>query len=261
MVPTWSDIEVLESVNKALSPLVEFTDALSGEDYVSVSYLKPVLHLFNNSLLKAEDDDTPLTKEMKAAILEYLNDKYSDPTTDELLDMASLLDPRFKSTYIEESKVAHITARAAAEIESILAEQRQTQATVVTTAPAPEGAAAAPPVEKKPKKTLSSFFNKTDVPPERPAAAQSDREVIEIEIRSYLQTVEVACDTDPLEWWGLYEANFPQVSLLAKNLSIPATSSPSERVFSTSGNIVTCHRASLKPETVDRLVFLAHNLD
>lgn len=67
--------------------------------------------MFNNSLLKAEDDDTLLTKEMKAAILEYLNDKYSDPTTDELLDMASLLDPRFKTTYIEESKVAHITAR------------------------------------------------------------------------------------------------------------------------------------------------------
>ena len=33
-----------------------------------------------------------------------------------------------------------------------------------------------------------------------------------------------------------------------------------ERVFSCSGNIVSCYRASLKPETVDRLVFLAQNL-
>lgn len=28
---TWQDMDVLESVNKALCPLVEFTDALSGE--------------------------------------------------------------------------------------------------------------------------------------------------------------------------------------------------------------------------------------
>lgn len=31
-------------------------------------------------------------------------------------------------------------------------------------------------------------------------------------------------------------------------------------VFSTSGNVVTCHWASLKPGAVDRLVFLAQNL-
>lgn len=69
LVLTWQDIDVLESVSKALSPLIAFTDALSGEQYVSVSYLKPVLHLF----------------------------KICWPI--HLLDMASLLDPRFKINY------------------------------------------------------------------------------------------------------------------------------------------------------------------
>ena len=55
LVPTWQDIDVLESMNKAVSPLKEFTDALSGEAYVSVSYLKPVIHLLNNSLLQPEE--------------------------------------------------------------------------------------------------------------------------------------------------------------------------------------------------------------
>ena len=45
LVPTWQDTDVLESINNALGPLQEFTDALSGEAYVSESYLKPVLHL------------------------------------------------------------------------------------------------------------------------------------------------------------------------------------------------------------------------
>ncbi|KAJ8012601.1 hypothetical protein DPEC_G00044560 [Dallia pectoralis] len=36
LVPTWQDVDVIESIDAALSPLLEFTDALSGESYVSV---------------------------------------------------------------------------------------------------------------------------------------------------------------------------------------------------------------------------------
>ncbi len=96
---TWQDMDVLESMNKALSPLMEFTDALSGEQCTSVSYVKPVLHLFKTQVLKPQDDDTQLTINIKAGILKYLNYKYDDQTTEELLDMASLVDPCFKTTY------------------------------------------------------------------------------------------------------------------------------------------------------------------
>ncbi|XDV20661.1 hypothetical protein PO909_025953 [Leuciscus waleckii] len=98
LVPTWQDMDVLESMNKALSPLKEFTDALSGELYPSVSYLKPVLHLFNNQILKHQDGITELTTTIKEGILKYLNEKYDDQTTQDLLDIASLVDPRFKTT-------------------------------------------------------------------------------------------------------------------------------------------------------------------
>lgn len=36
LVPTWQDVDVLESINQALQPLQVFTDALSSESYVSV---------------------------------------------------------------------------------------------------------------------------------------------------------------------------------------------------------------------------------
>lgn len=49
LIPTWQDIDVLESVRKSLSPMLDFTDALSGDEYVSVSFVKPVLQLFNTS--------------------------------------------------------------------------------------------------------------------------------------------------------------------------------------------------------------------
>ncbi|XDV18076.1 hypothetical protein PO909_023848 [Leuciscus waleckii] len=88
LLPTWQDIDVLEAITKALKPLQDFTDALSGEEYVSVSYVKPVLHLLNTNILKPEEDKAGLCEDIKKRVLDYLNEKYKDPT-DELLNMAT----------------------------------------------------------------------------------------------------------------------------------------------------------------------------
>lgn len=106
--PSWQDIDVLQSINKALKPLLEFTDSLSGESYVSVSYLKPVLHLFRTEVLKHSADDTQLTKDIKTMVTDYLSEKYDDKITDELLEMASLVEPRFKTRYIRPEKTEAI---------------------------------------------------------------------------------------------------------------------------------------------------------
>ena len=43
-------------------------------------------------------------------------------------------------------------------------------------------------------------------------------------------------------------------------LGVVATSVPSERLFSTAGNVVTAKRCALEPENVEKLVFLHDNL-
>lgn len=68
LVPSWQDLDVLESINQALQPMQEFTDALSGESYASVSYVKPVLHLMNTSVLAAKEEDSDLTKFIEMTI-------------------------------------------------------------------------------------------------------------------------------------------------------------------------------------------------
>lgn len=77
----------------------------------------------------------------------------------------------------------------------------------------------------------------------------------------YLQCPQPEVKSNPLQWWKCHQNSFPILSHLArKYLSVCATSSPSERVFSTSGNIITSKRTCLKPDKVDQLVFLAKNI-
>ena len=64
-----------------------------------------------------------------------------------------------------------------------------------------------------------------------------------------------------LKWWKIHATDFPVISKLArKSLWICASSSPSERVFSLSGHVMSKRRNSLKPDEVNMLVFLAKNL-
>lgn len=116
LVPTWHDVDVLESVHEALSPLLEFTDFLFRESYVTVSYVKPVLQLLRTKLLTVNELDTQLTKDFKTKIMAYLDEKYADQATDDLLDMATLVDPRFKAQYIKPNKVEAIKTQALAEM-------------------------------------------------------------------------------------------------------------------------------------------------
>ncbi|XP_059422959.1 E3 SUMO-protein ligase ZBED1-like [Carassius carassius] len=254
LIPTWQDIDVLESIHKALHPLLEFTDALSGEEYVSISYLKPVLHLFATSVLAEDAEDTDLTKSIKTKVLAYLNNKYGDPNIQELLDVACFLDPRFKIQYISTDNIPAIKTRLKTEMVDLAQrtyhrEKRSRTETV-------QMPQSAQPLGEKAKRSLGSFFKTSAASPSLPV-----EDVAEAELNNYLMTPTIDGEDDPLAWWRVHKISYPQLCIMArKYLCVPATSAPSERLFSTGGNIVTCTRSSLKPAKVNILVFLAKNL-
>ncbi|ROK32555.1 Zinc finger BED domain-containing protein DAYSLEEPER [Anabarilius grahami] len=62
---------------------------------------------------------------------------------------------------------------------------------------------------------------------------------------------------DVLLWWKQHETLLPQLSRLARTVfSVPASSSSSERVFSAAGRVIEERRTTLKPSTVDAILFL-----
>lgn len=60
------------------------------------------MYLFNTSILKKAEDDTELSRTIKTSVMGYLIKKYDDPALDDLLDVACLIDSRFKLQYTKE---------------------------------------------------------------------------------------------------------------------------------------------------------------
>ncbi|KAI7790592.1 putative zinc finger BED domain-containing protein 1-like [Triplophysa rosa] len=256
LVPTWQDIDVLDSVSKALGPLLDFTDALSSENYFTVSCLKPTLHLFSSELLQGKDEDTDLNKTIKNSILDYMNTKYGDLEVQELINMATILDPRSRTQYRSQEEILVIKARLVREVESLSVMPSDAgSATPVTSAESTKEAQSA---SKRQKKSLGSFFKK----PAAEMTSLSETEKIEAELNNYLHGPLADGESNPLTWWKVHEVNFPNISRLAKKYLciLPQQQVTLQRGFSVWGGIVTCHHAFLKPEVVDRLVFLAKNV-
>ena len=77
----------------------------------------------------------------------------------------------------------------------------------------------------------------------------------------YMAMPQADMDTNPLQWWKEKSKTvLPKLAQLVKTvLCVPATSTPSERVFSTMGVIITKLRNRLSASTAEAILFLKKN--
>ena len=85
---------------------------------------------------------------------------------------------------------------------------------------------------------------------------------LKIELENYLNLPKLPnSKVDTLLWWKDHQHMFPLLSQAArKYLCVTASSAPSERLFSASGNVVGPKRSSLDPQNVDKIVYLHENM-
>ena len=77
------------------------------------------------------------------------------------------------------------------------------------------------------------------------------------EFDDYIRHAPISFNDDPLLWWKNNESRYPTIASLARQyLAIPASSTPSERIFSTCGNILTKKRNKLNDEHLAMMVWL-----
>ena len=82
----------------------------------------------------------------------------------------------------------------------------------------------------------------------------------EKELQLYQDALPASMSDDPVAWWWYQRQTFPVLSEFAYSyLCAQASSTPSERVFSTEGDTVSAERAAIQPEKADMVVFLNKN--
>ena len=266
--------EFLATIKELLHPLQVATTYLSAEYNISVSALYPVLHGLLRSL-EPSDDDQPSIRTCKLTIsgeikrrwnLQSLTSNGSSDMFKEVPLMACIVDPRFKKCkFLAAEKHIEIKAALTALVREVKEkhDKQKDDNQVENTNSRPSGEASEPSgsgcqmsqgIATKPSGLAillgDEYTNNEDT--------ESDQVLNEVE--SYLQGKPLDREESPLQWWKENSCRFPLISQVAKRyLTVPATSTPAERVFSTAGLTVTRLRASLTPEHVNMLVFLNKN--
>jgi len=71
---------------------------------------------------------------------------------------------------------------------------------------------------------------------------------------------KVQLEENPLLWWNEKKVVLPNLAVQARvYLAIPATSVPSERLFSSAGNVFTKKRNRLNQNNLHNILFLREN--
>ena len=86
---------------------------------------------------------------------------------------------------------------------------------------------------------------------------------LEEELKRYMDVGPLKDEVDPIVWWiDEGQTQYPLLFDTAiKFLSIPATSVPSERVFSSAGDLLTKKRNRLSGKVANMMITLHKNLD
>ena len=187
----------------------------------------------------------------------------AEASNDTQLNVATFLDPRFMSNYITGStELAVVKDRLVLEGSDLEFEGQGESSQQSVSADSAGQLSSAPPSTPKRRK-LGSWLKLANQELESAQATNSIpvEAQIQKEVEDYLLATKPDPESNPLDWWKMHSQLYPTLAQLAKRyLCIPAASSASERVFSSSGHIVSKKRCSLKPEKVNMLVFLTKKL-
>ena len=247
----WSIIEVLVDI---LKPFQQATEAMSAVKYPTLSTVKPLLFKLVNRTLKANESDSAVAKEVKVEIKRDLQGRYSTPSVARILNIATFLDPRYKELpFLDDPSKRKIIDQVRDEL--LVMEEMEEEEPPQTEVVIQEGE---PPAKKKGpvEKIIGELFES-----HTQQCLPTHLQKVEKELEMYKAEPPPNLDSDPLAWWSGHRALYPLMCKLALRMfSFVATSVPSERLFSTTGNVITDKRNRLTSEHADQLIFLFENL-
>ena len=249
------DWSVAEYLTVILKPLQIATQTMSGEYYPTLGNVYPIVVMLVNNHLKDEDSESDYVpesvKKCRRIIRESLVRRFCIGEEDILGLTATALNPMHKKLSMfsldqkEQVKSflrSEISKNKENKNENSQGDNVQNADLKIKEDPEPQAKKMKIEHESSMKFLMGNFYT-----------IDSDDE--DDEVDAYFS--EKRSNIEPLQWWKLNQHRYPNLKVLAQRyLAIPATSTPSERVFSSAGNTVVPNRASLDSGTVDELAFL-----
>uniref|UniRef100_A0A1B6KMC0 BED-type domain-containing protein n=1 Tax=Graphocephala atropunctata TaxID=36148 RepID=A0A1B6KMC0_9HEMI len=243
------DWALLEDVLSVLEPFKVTMMTLSEEKAPLMSLLKPLLWQLLSCHLQPKDEDSVNAQVFKVALKSFLSEKYSDPAVSKLLQIATTLDPRFKSlpNTTEESKIALDGPIKEALVNLIDESPGEIKVIVDET-----------PGKKKPRLGMAMLLG--DMSPHVSTNLMSTQDRANLEIVQYQSEPTATLDQCPVTWWGRIASKCPHLSrIAAQYMCVPATTLPPARIPAEAHIAYHIKRANLSTETVDRMLFLHSN--
>ncbi|GBC36498.1 zinc finger BED domain-containing protein RICESLEEPER 2-like [Rhizophagus irregularis DAOM 181602=DAOM 197198] len=230
--------ECLAEIELMLKGFSKATKQICAETYPTIAYVIPY---YNILLSRLEDfrDSPGRCKEGKEAASNAIRKllEYYDKTDTSIYTISLVLDPRLKIQYMKDQKW----------------DKRWIESARKKVLEIYKGKYA--PIE------INNINNEYDSSDEDLITHISKRRRVEKsnEFETFIKGDRAPALSDTLNWWKRHKEEFPNLANMAKDyLGIPATSVPSERVFSSAADVVTSDRARLAPETIRAIMCLKH---
>ncbi|CAH1261476.1 ZBED1 [Branchiostoma lanceolatum] len=256
------DITRMEGFARVMLLPFQITEAMSAERRPTSGQVLPMLEKLRKHL-STNDGDTAFTMKIKKVIWDDLKTRYQDLDVRNFFEEACALDPRFKSMeLVTEDVWERLSDAIKAATEKEVQIKKEPEEVANQAGPSQESVEEdTTPAKRRKLSAMQELFKDEDevvITHMEPALPVRVR--IEREMEKYKRLPKLPSTDDIVAFWRSKQDELPLLTRHArKYLIVPGTSVPSERVFSTAGDIVKAERASLDPKNVNMLLFLKKN--
>ncbi|XP_057706031.1 E3 SUMO-protein ligase ZBED1-like [Corythoichthys intestinalis] len=254
---------LIEELTQVLGPFEGATEFLNGEQYVTLSALPQLVHNLKKSTLSFVLK-TASVRAFQAQVAEQITEKWQKlflfrPEAPNTFQLAAALDPRFR-------KLKFLPAEDVFKVQCTI--QSMALAAKIETKQSNGSGKLSPAKSKDRLNTKYGSLLKSMLGSSSDSSSDEEEEdedeqlsqVVQREVMQYFGEQPLSKRENPLLWWRTNAARYPTLAKLAKCfLAIPATSTPSERLFSNTANFASKRKASISNEHVDMLTFLHCN--
>ncbi|XP_030273111.1 zinc finger BED domain-containing protein 1-like isoform X1 [Sparus aurata] len=268
---TDGDFTKAEDFIRLMRVLYTCTLCVSTEKSPTAGQILPIIQKLEKHFA-AENGDTVFVADLKKRVWGNLSTRYKNEDNRFFLEEATALDPRFKKKMDNTAVWERIKGKLLANSEQSVAVHDHAEGAGMTQGEGKQEGVETESEEEEENQPLPSKQSKKspleELFAEEDAVKRTSQERLmmsmeeraEKEIQTYRAMPPTITSSDPAAWFWAQRQTYPLLSCLAFSyLCVQASSTPSERVFSTAGNTICAERARLLPEKADVIIFLNKN--